>query len=70
MTTYNLEAWTGPCHVAELAQKCREAGLTVTCEGTEKIYVLIAGEDRIDASLRAEKYLNAKHGTHFGLRFQ
>ena len=69
MATFHLSAWTGPCCVASMAQKCREAGLYVTIEGTEKVYVLVAGKDRMDARLIAEDTLDTKHGTHFGLRF-
>lgn len=53
---------TGPTIVKAMAQKCREAGLTVTCEGTERVYVEATDRYHVLAELRRV------HGTDFGLR--
>lgn len=63
-----MRFWTGPCSVAAFAAKFREAGLRVTCEGTESVWAESEGEDDIDARLTVERALKAAHGTDFGLR--
>ena len=60
--------WTGPCLVKQLAEKAREAGLTVTCEGTETVYVVSEGTDAGGAGWNVLVALVQKHGTDFGLR--
>ena len=36
---YKMVYWTGPSMVSTLAQRARESGLTVVCEGAEYIYL-------------------------------
>jgi hypothetical protein len=65
-----LQAWTGPCSVGRLAEACRKAGLDVTCEGTERVYIAVPySPDRYVAGFDACEALRKTHGTTFGLRF-
>jgi hypothetical protein len=68
---HKLSAWTGPTMVTALAEKCREAGLRVTVEGTEKVYVEVesVGESRTWAGMEALALLRTKHNTDCGLIF-
>lgn len=68
MTRFLLRAWTGPCLVRQLADKLRDAGVTVTCEGTEHVYVLSDGTEGDAAAWNVLVDLVRKHGTDFGLR--
>lgn len=40
-----LHVHVGPCAVSQLAAKLREAGIEVTCEGTEAIHCLATPEE-------------------------
>ena len=55
--------WTGPCIVKQMAEKFREAGFEVDCEGTEKVYI----RSELNNNEILER-LKAKHGTSFGLK--
>jgi hypothetical protein len=68
MATFLLRVWTGPCLVRQLADKARDAGVTVTCEGTEHVYVRADGSDGDAAAWNVLVDLVRKHGTDFGLR--
>lgn len=68
MATFLLRAWTGPCLVGQIAEKARDAGLAVTCEGTEHVYVRADGSDEGAAAWNVLVDLVRKHGTDFGLR--
>jgi hypothetical protein len=61
---------TGPTIVRQIAEKCREAGLTVACEGTERVYVEAPVESYLDGGPRLWilARLREVHGTDFGLR--
>ncbi len=59
---------TGPTIVGRMAEKCREAGLSVTCEGTERVYVDVPDEHGLQARHWVLACLRQKHGTDFGLR--
>jgi hypothetical protein len=69
MKKFRLSVHTGPCCVKEIAEKCREAGLNVVCEGTERIYIDFHANGLDNARCLAQMTLEAKHGTNFGLRF-
>ena len=65
-----LQAWTGPCCVTHIAEACRKCGLTVTCEGTEHVYLAVPySPDRTRAAGDVCEVLRKTHGTDFGLRF-
>lgn len=64
-----LRAHTGPTIVKEMAEKCREAGLNVTIEGTEHVYIEQPGKDTYEMNEEIRKALTKKHGTAFGLKF-
>lgn len=68
MTRFLLRAWTGPCLVGQIADKARDAGVTVTCEGTEHVYVEADGTEGDAAAWNVLVDLVRKHGTDFGLR--
>jgi hypothetical protein len=68
MPTYRLPFHTGPTIVRQIAQKMREAGISVAIEGTERVYVDCEGEDRWSANQAVLRALREKHGTVFGLR--
>jgi hypothetical protein len=38
---WKARVWTGPTSVGSVAAKLREAGVTVTVEGTEHVHVLV-----------------------------
>lgn len=63
-----FSVWTGPVLVGQLANKMRDAGITVTCEGTETVYVESSGETVDGASWNVLAALCSKHRTDFGLR--
>ena len=63
-----FSCWTGPTLVGQIAGKMRDAGLTVTCEGTEKVYVESEGTDGDGAAWNVLAALCSKHATDFGLR--
>lgn len=65
--TYRLKFWTGPTLVEQIATRFREAGVTVTCEGTEHVYVNGDGSDGFAAEWNVLVDLQRKHGTSFGL---
>ncbi len=44
MLSHKLVAWTGPTAVKEVADKLRYAGVAVSCEGTERVFVSVEGE--------------------------
>lgn len=68
MTTYSLRVWTGPTLVQQLADKLREAGIHVACQGTENLYLTAEGEGVGGAAHNVLAALMLKHGTDFGLR--
>lgn len=59
MNRYRL--YTGPTLVATTAARLREAGLTVTCEGTEAVY-LTAPENHEQMTLRLRNVLGPAWG--------
>jgi hypothetical protein len=62
---------TGPTIVHQIADKMREAGVAVSCEGTEHVYIDAApnvGELATDLRYQILAVLREKHGTDFGLR--
>ena len=63
-----FQCWTGPVLVKQIAAKMRDAGLTVTCEGTESVYVVSEGETADGASWNVLASLCSKWTTDFGLR--
>lgn len=63
-----FSCWTGPVLVKQLADKMREAGLTVACEGTEHVHVESEGTDGEGAAWNVLVALFSKHKTDFGLR--
>lgn len=63
-----FQCWTGPTLVKQIAEKMRDAGLTVTCEGTESVYVVAEGETQDGASWNVLAALCSKHGVDFGLK--
>lgn len=65
---FKLRVYTGPVQVAALAEKCREAGLQVTVEGTEHLHLLVPGTDVEDAKYAFQRALLDTHVTTFGLR--
>ena len=65
-----LSVWIGPCNVREYANRMREAGIEVSCEGTERIFVNVDGTDAAGAAWNALAMLVQKHGSDFGLRFR
>lgn len=67
MQMYKLSFFTGPTLVHEIAKKMREAGIRVTCEGTETVWVEAEGHDSLYARLGVASDLRRKHGTDFGL---
>lgn len=70
MGTVKTSFHTGPTLVKAIADKFRDAGIRVYCEGTERVYVEVevegigtdseARENAVDALFRT-------HGTRFGL---
>jgi hypothetical protein len=58
---------TGPCIVRQIAEKMREAGVCVTIEGTERVYVKEFGVDDFAAREAVREALRRTHGTVFGL---
>lgn len=69
-TQVKLKTWTGPCEVRFFAERLRSAGVAVTCEGTEHIYVDSPGSDSYRAGHGALERLRRAFGTTYGLRFQ
>jgi len=67
MQTYAIRAHTGPCFVKQYAEKLREAGVHVACEGTEYVYVTIAADSPVEAALGVKAALTLTHGTTLGL---
>lgn len=63
-----FSVWTGPCLMKQLADKVREAGLTVACEGTEVLHVESEGTDVDGAAWNILASLCSKHGVDFGFR--
>ncbi len=63
---YILKLWWGPVGIYEIAEKCREAGIEITCEGTEHLYLAEDGMDGHAAFRGILSKLQAKHGTTFG----
>jgi len=63
-----FQCWTGPVLVKQIAAKMRDAGLTVTCEGTESVYVVSDGMDSEGAAWNVLAALCSKWTTDFGLR--
>jgi hypothetical protein len=65
--------YTGPTIVGQTAAKFREAGFTVTCEGTEKVWIEYVANVASEPTIRdAERQqilakLHQVHGTSFGL---
>jgi len=66
-----LRAHTGPTIVKEMAAKLRDAGVKVTIEGTEHVYVEFEGHAKgvTDADFTIRQVLKNKHGSSFGLKF-
>ena len=65
-----LKAWTGPCLVKVLASHIRDAGVMVTIEGTEHVYVEVPHEVHHVADFETRKMIAKRHGTAFGLQFR
>jgi len=63
-----FQCWTGPVLVKQIAAKMRAAGLTVTCEGTESVYVVSDGTCAEGAAWNVLAALCSKWTTDFGLR--
>jgi len=68
MATHALRIWTGPLSVREIAKKLRDAGVHVSCEGTEFIYVTAEGADVAGAAHNVLVDLLRAHGSDLGLR--
>ncbi len=43
-TNYRIKLYTGPIAVKYYADRLRDAGYTVVCEGTEHVYFIVADE--------------------------
>ena len=65
---FKISIWTGPTIVREIAAKIREAGVTVTVEGTETVYAVADGQTAEGAAWNVLVDLRRVHGTDFGLR--
>jgi len=57
----------GPVAVKEVAESFREAGITVDSVGTEAIYILVNGSDKLDAINNVLNTLKSNLGKTFGL---
>lgn len=68
MNTYRFKIWAGPSWVGQMADKCRQAGLSVVTQGTENIYVDAKGQTRDGAAWNILVDLYNTHGTDFGVR--
>lgn len=66
--TQNLRIWTGPSMVEDIAQKFRDAGVRVTCVGTEHVHIEAEGYSGSTAFHNALAALYLKHGTDYGLQ--
>lgn len=62
-----FSCWTGPVNVKPVAAKMREAGLEVTCVGTEAVYVASEGESEYDAADAIVSTLKTRNATDFGI---
>jgi hypothetical protein len=63
---HKFKLWTGPCGVADIASKFRDAGTFVDLEGTENIYITIEGDDMYDAINETLKRLTKEYGSTLG----
>jgi len=70
MKTYNLRAFTGPCLVQEIAERCKGIGIKVDVIGTEHIYIQAEGQDKEHAKFNTINALVRKYNTHFWLIFR
>jgi hypothetical protein len=70
MKRFHLVVWVGPTQVAPLAEKFREAGVTVTVEGTERVHAALDSESWDDAPAVFLEALWAKHETAFGFELR
>ncbi len=66
--SYLLFVYTGPGLVRPVADVCRAAGLYVTIEGTDGIYLVAEGSDASAAAHNVLVDLQRAHGKDFGLR--
>lgn len=68
MPIYRVSCWTGPCWVDQFAAHMRAAGLTVVCEGTERVLLDVEALDSGGAAWNTLAMLYKAHKTDFGLR--
>jgi hypothetical protein len=66
MKTFHVAVWTGPTMVSSMACKFRMAGLTVTCEGTERVHLVINASSKEEVPFVFLDALCAKHHMAFG----
>lgn len=64
----NTSFYTGPTIVGQIAQKFREAGLAVVCEGTQHVWVPLQTDNESEERLEILAKLRKVHGTDFGIR--
>ncbi len=73
---FHLRAYVGPIQVHELAQRFRDAGITVTAEGTEHIHCVVVPElpfqtdQRIVAAAKLRQMLASAHECTFGITYR
>lgn len=65
---HHIRVFVGPTLVAPLADKFRQAGLDVYCEGTEHLYVRIPEVPECSPSTDLLTALDNAHSTRFGLQ--
>lgn len=51
MHNYKFRFWVGPSQVEQIADKLTEAGIEVTCVGTEHLHVVSEGTSIADARM-------------------
>ncbi len=73
---FHLKVYVGPTQVHELAQRFRDAGITVTVEGTESIHCVVVPElpfqtdQRIVAAAKLRMMLSSAHECTFGITYR
>ena len=67
MNTYSFAVYVGPTQVASMAEDFRVAGVVVTTEGTERVFVLEDGATPEDARAMFLAMLRATYGHAFCL---
>lgn len=70
MSTFALRVFAGPCGVKDVAETLRQAGLDVSCEGTEHVFLNAEGSTPEGAAWNASVDVFRFHGRDFGLHFK